>query len=62
MDTFEQGDKVRLKTGGPTMTISSRAVGSGNRFVCQWFEGRTMEHGVFSTEDLELVVAAPPRR
>ena len=62
LDTFEQGDKVRLKSGGPTMTISSRAVGSGNRYVCQWFEGHTMEHRVFPVDDLELVAAAPPRR
>lgn len=32
---FKAGDLVRLKSGGPVMTISQS--GSGGAFVCHWF-------------------------
>jgi len=60
MDAFQSGDKVRLKSGGPTMTVSSRAIGITERYVCQWFEGHTMEHGVFPVAEIELVSPTPP--
>jgi uncharacterized protein YodC (DUF2158 family) len=61
MDAFEQGDKVRLKSGGPTMTVSSRTVGVSERYACLWFVGHRMERGVFPVDVLELIAAAPPR-
>ena len=39
------------------MTVSSKAVGRPERYVCQWFVDNRMEHGVFPVEELELVSA-----
>jgi uncharacterized protein YodC (DUF2158 family) len=54
--TFEAGDTVRLKIGGPLMTILSI---SGEDCCCMWFgEGARFEHGKFELEVLELVQRA----
>ena len=54
MDAFEPGDKVRLKCGGPEMTVLVRAPGLSERYACLWFDGPKMERGVFPAEDLQL--------
>jgi uncharacterized protein YodC (DUF2158 family) len=53
---LEMGDTVRLKFGGPLMTILSI---SGDDCCCMWFgEGARLEHGSFELEVLELVERA----
>jgi uncharacterized protein YodC (DUF2158 family) len=49
------GDTVRLKSGGPLMTINGK--GSGDHFHCSWFvEGDPKEHkGLFRGEALKVV-------
>lgn len=51
---FAVGDVVRLKSGGPTMTVASADRSNGTK--CQWFAGKKMEWGYFPAES--LVVSA----
>ena len=49
-DEFKEGDTVRLKSGGPVMTINKMAVHkhSGKlNAVCKWFDGDKVRHGEF---------------
>ena len=43
-ETFEAGDVVRLKTGGPPMVV--RAV-SGDTAYCQWYSEVDLHQGTF---------------
>ena len=59
---YKAGDIVRLKSGGPDMTVQERvdtalddmdpAGSRGERYRCQWFSGRKLESGVFPVESL----------
>lgn len=53
---FEVGQVVKLKSGGPDMTIQNFSTEkfSGN-YRCQWFAGKKLENGVFPEQSLELV-------
>ncbi|EGR0536025.1 DUF2158 domain-containing protein [Vibrio parahaemolyticus] len=72
---FSVGDIVKLKSGGPDMTVkevetkpkmdsygdyeedangSYIYVPNGN-YVCQWFAGKKLDHGVFPEESLLAV-------
>jgi uncharacterized protein YodC (DUF2158 family) len=51
--SFYTGDTVRLKTGGPLMTIKSWAKGL---YLCTWFgPGARLEEGTFDSRMLELI-------
>ena len=52
-DSLSEGSVVRLKSGGPAMTIMSKAWGVG--YVCQWFEGTELKYGTFAADGLEVV-------
>lgn len=53
---FDMGDTVRLKFGGPLMTVLSIAE---QECCCMWFgEGAKLEHGTFEIEVIELVERA----
>lgn len=56
---FETGDLVKLKSGGPIMTVQSQASTSGTTFYCQWFAGKKLERGVFPGDSLEVVDKEP---
>jgi uncharacterized protein YodC (DUF2158 family) len=45
------GDVVRLKSGGPAMTVESTI--GGSECMCMWFEGTTLRKKAFPTEALE---------
>lgn len=51
--SFNLGETVRLRSGGPVMTINERAQGGG--FVCVWFAGNDVKHHTFKPEALEPV-------
>lgn len=53
---FNIGDIVKLKSGGPDMTVRDiNDVGnSGVYFQCQWFAGKKLESGSFRGESLVL--------
>jgi uncharacterized protein YodC (DUF2158 family) len=49
---WNPGEKVRLKSGGPTMTV--RKHGKGGEVTCQWFTTDNLLHeGEFAPESLE---------
>jgi uncharacterized protein YodC (DUF2158 family) len=52
---FKVGEKVRLKSGSPDMTVES--VGT-EEVLCVWFEGAKQQRGTFVLETLEV---APPK-
>jgi uncharacterized protein YodC (DUF2158 family) len=59
---FKVGDVVRLKSGGPNMTVTSCGdhwSTGPNGVFCTWFAGTKQESGVFKMEVLALV---PPDR
>lgn len=53
---FEVGNIVKLKSGGPDMTVQ-RWEGGNEFYVCQWFAGKKLESGRFKFESLELKTA-----
>lgn len=50
LERFTTGILVRLKSGGPIMTVAQTSDSSGVR--CQWFAGKKMESGWFPPESL----------
>ena len=59
---FEVGTIVKLKSGGPDMTVQ-REVNLSNRetfYRCQWFAGKKLESGDFPPDSLELVSPQVP--
>lgn len=56
--TLEVGQIVRLKSGGPEMTVQSEIASTSDgrtRYSCQWFAGKKLEQGIFPRESLGLV-------
>jgi uncharacterized protein YodC (DUF2158 family) len=54
--TFDLGNTVRLRSGGPVMTINEKAQGGG--LVCVWFAGNEVKHHTFRPEALEAAMRA----
>lgn len=52
---LKKGDVVKLKSGGPNMTISFIDNEFGTMFECQWFDKGELKHATFSPETLEKV-------
>ncbi|MDG2962993.1 YodC family protein [Exercitatus varius] len=56
---FEIGQIVKLKSGGPDMTIQEALINGYDEFKgnyrCQWFAGKKLESGTFPEDSLELV-------
>jgi uncharacterized protein YodC (DUF2158 family) len=52
-DKIKRGDTVRLKSGGPIMTVGG--AGIGGEYECDWFYGEELRHGNFYPEQLEPV-------
>jgi len=46
---FNVGDIVKLKSGGPEMTIQST---SDTYVRCQWFAGKKLDKGSFPNESI----------
>jgi uncharacterized protein YodC (DUF2158 family) len=55
--TFRVGDIVRLKSGGPIMTIT-HFVGDGNRPYCEWFGDQGLAGRSFPPETLERATSS----
>jgi uncharacterized protein YodC (DUF2158 family) len=67
MARFQPGQLVRLKSGGPPMTVKQwfPAPGrDGGEYRCQWFSGAKLSDGLFSEESIEPADAPerPPRK
>jgi uncharacterized protein YodC (DUF2158 family) len=48
---FKPGDTVRLKSGGPAMTVVAV---EGERITCDWFEGSKKHEDTFPAAGLDL--------
>ena len=58
---FKTGDIVRLKSGGPNMTVETLMAGTyktGN-YLCQWFSGTSLKQGYFPHDSLKPVKDDP---
>ena len=57
MSKYKIGDKVKLKSGGPVMTVHQTSVEHPPRYQgnyrCQWFAGKKLEEGYFPENSLE---------
>ena len=60
-ETIEKGAVVRLKSGGPKMTVWGKDDLSGG-LVCQWFDKEKLLSGTFEAESLEPAVDGPSTR
>ncbi|EGQ8176521.1 YodC family protein [Vibrio vulnificus] len=58
---YAVGDIVKLKSGGPDMTVKeviTKGLGSADygafsgSYRCQWFAGKKLDNGVFPQESL----------
>jgi uncharacterized protein YodC (DUF2158 family) len=56
-DSFKPGDVVRLKSGGPAMTVTQlNSAVMENGADCQWFDSKDkLKRGVFSQDALKSV-------
>ncbi|ALO34504.1 hypothetical protein CMT41_07080 [Colwellia sp. MT41] len=52
---FKVGDIVKIKSGGPDMTIQTMPSQRNSYYYCQWFAGKKLEIGHFPEGSLELV-------
>lgn len=52
-EQFAVGTIVKLKSGGPDMTVQTEA--KGGYIYAQWFAGKKLEQGRFPTSSLEEV-------
>ncbi|WP_228557434.1 YodC family protein [Myxococcus sp. AB025B] len=59
---FQVGDIVKLKSGGPEMTVTYRDDDGddGDYYQCQWFAGRKLESGRLPEASLEPASVKPP--
>ena len=51
MARFKRGDTVKLKSGGPVMTVAS--ADKEDQVTCQWFDGQKLEQSTFHEDQLE---------
>ena len=54
---FAVGDIVKLKSGGPEMTVQTLPDSPIKYYKCQWFAGKKLESGNFPADSIELVKA-----
>jgi uncharacterized protein YodC (DUF2158 family) len=62
IDRILVGDVVKLKSGGPKMTVKGRVkyslldaaiLGTGVEYVCEWFDGNQRLSGSFNERELK---------
>lgn len=50
---FKKGDTVRLKSGGPLMTVESYNIENETEVLCVWFKDNERLDGYFDEDTLE---------
>jgi uncharacterized protein YodC (DUF2158 family) len=55
---FQVGNIVKLKSGGPDMTVQVVYDDAKVTYRCQWFAGKKLESGSFPEDSLEIVTKA----
>ncbi len=62
-EEFKVGTVVKLKSGGPDMTVKEHIHSMNNqptyKYRCQWFAGKKLEEGIFPGDSLEQVTSEP---
>ena len=53
MEKYNEGDVVRLKSGGPIMTVGM--VADDGDLLCQWFTDNKLQESFFNPNSLEKV-------
>ncbi len=60
VNIYNLGDTVKLKSGGPDMSVKEVIKNMSKEFSgsyrCQWFAGKKLDTGVFPQESLVAVV------
>jgi uncharacterized protein YodC (DUF2158 family) len=60
-NTYNLGDTVKLKSGGPDMSVKEVMTKMNEQFNgnyrCQWFAGKKLDMGIFPQESLVAVVS-----
>ena len=61
---FFTGQTVKLKSGGPVMTVmGTNSFGlNPNMYVCQWFSGKSYKQAEFPGPNLKLAAPEAPKR
>jgi uncharacterized protein YodC (DUF2158 family) len=57
---FEVGDNVKIKSGGPDMTVCFVS-SEGGMISAQWFAGKSLKRGTFPIESLEEAKRRPEK-
>ncbi len=57
---FNPGDVVRLKSGGPKMTVEFADEDDPSRIICSWFVKETVQQRGFASAALEVVPPDEP--
>jgi len=57
---FKEGDIVKIRSGGPDMTVKSISNIDGE-LICQWFSGSKLQSGYFDPESLVKVEEGKPK-
>jgi len=54
---FKSGDKVKLMSGGPEMTVRAYYIAEGDPKIvtCNWFDGPKLVKGNFAEPQLQLI-------
>lgn len=55
MDEFKAGMIVKLKSGGPEMTVVEINPRFKASIICQWFSENKLERGMFHPESLVII-------
>ena len=58
--SFKVGDVVRLKTGGPEMTVEA-SDGKSPDIICTWLAEKARQHSRFKSLTLRKVEAKPAK-
>ena len=56
-DSFNEGDVVELKSGGPAMTVLATPKSGDKYYTCVWFKGASREQGRFPASSMKKYVA-----
>ena len=51
--SFKAGDVVRLKSGGPLMTVEAASASPG-AWICVWFDGQKQTRSSFAAATLAI--------
>ena len=60
MEKFKVGEIVKLKSGGPSMSV--KTIYGGGDVGCQWFAGSTLKSGNFDPDTLIKVKDDEPKK